>query len=107
MGRALIGPLSPHGPGPKLFMGRALMSWALLGHLGPHGPNPSGPPWDLMGRSPAGPNGPPWALMGRALMAPPWALMGRALAGWALPASPGPLGLIGWALMDLLGRSWA
>ena len=43
------------------LMGLALMGRALMDPLGPHGPGPYGPPWALMGRAltkPLGPNGP-------------------------------------------------
>ena len=101
MGRALVGPLGPCGPGPCgppwALVGRALVGppghlWAgpLWAPLGPYGPGPCGPPWALMGRALMGRAlvGPPWALMGRALVAP-WALMGRALMGppWASDAT--------------------
>ena len=61
MGRALVGPPGPFGPGPYgrpwALMGRALIGlpWALMGLPGPL--------W-------AGPLWAPWALMGRALMGP-------------------------------------
>ena len=63
MGRALIGPLGPYGPGsydPRALMGWALTRRALMGTLGPYGPGPYGPPWPLW----AGPLWAPWALMG-------------------------------------------
>ena len=69
-----------HGP-PWALVGRAL-----VGPLGPCGPGPCGPPWALVGRALVGPPGPLWA----GPLWPPWALTGRALMGSTVPSWAGP-----------------
>ena len=50
----LMGPMDPDGP-PW-----ALMGHAILGTLSPHGPGPTGPPWALMSQALVSYLGPRW-----------------------------------------------